>query len=88
MNPLMQGMGGTTPMMGGNPIMGNIQSMIQQVRQIKQMLSGQNVDAVARMFAQKNPQFAQFQRNIAGKTPQHVAQEYGLDWNMVRQMIG
>lgn len=88
MNPLMHGMGGAAPMMGGNQMMGNIRSMMQQVRQIKQMLSGQNVDAVARMFAQKNPQFAQFQREIAGKTPQQVAQEYGLDWNTVMQMIG
>lgn len=81
MNPLAQ-------MMVGSPMMNNIQSAAQQIRQIKQMLSGQNPDAVAQMFAQKNPQFAQFQRDIAGKTPQQVAQEYGLDWNMVRQMIG
>lgn len=88
MNPLMQGTSNMAPAMGSNPVIGNIQNAVQQIRQIKQMLSGQNVDAVARMFAQKNPQFAQFQRDIAGKTPQQVAQEYGLDWNMVRQMIG
>lgn len=81
MNPLVQ-------MMGGGPAMNNIQSATQQIRQIKQMLNGQNPDAVAQLFAQKNPQFAQFQRDIAGKTPQQVAQEYGLDWNMVKQMIG
>lgn len=81
MNPLAQ-------MMGGSPVMSNIQAATQQIRQIKQMLNGQNQDAVAQMFAQKNPQFAQFQRDIAGKTPQQVAQEYGLDWNMVKQMIG
>lgn len=81
MNPLAQ-------MMGGSPVMNNIQAAAQQIRQIKQMLNGQNPDAVAQMFAQKNPQFAQFQRDIAGKTPQQVAQEYGLDWNMVKQMIG
>lgn len=81
MNPLVQ-------MMGDNPVMSNIQAATQQIRQIKQMLNGQNPDAVARMFAQKNPQFAQFQRDIAGKTPQQVAQEYGLDWNIVKQMIG
>lgn len=81
MNPLVQ-------MMGGNPVMSNIQAATQQIRQIKQMLNGRNPDAVAQMFAQKNPQFAQFQRDIAGKTPQQVAREYGLDWNMVKQMIG
>lgn len=85
MNPLMQG---TPPVINGNPMIGNMQDMMQQVRQIKQMLSGKNVDAVAQMFAQKNPQFSQFQRDIAGKTPQQVAQEYGLDWNIVKQMIG
>lgn len=88
MNPLMQN---AAPMMNGNPMMGmmgNMQAMMQQVRQIKQMLIGQNVDTVAQMFAQKNPQFAQFQQEIVGKTPQQVAQEYGLDWNMVKQMIG
>lgn len=85
MNPLIQS---AHPMMIGNPMIGNIQSMMQQVRQIKQMLSGHNPNSIAQMFAQKNPQFAQFQREIAGKTPQQVAKEYGLDWNMVKQMIG
>lgn len=79
MNPLMQMMGG--------PAMGNIQAAAQQIRQIRQMLNGQNPDAVAQMFAQKNPQFAKFQKDIAGKTPQQVAQEYGLDWDMVKRMI-
>lgn len=50
MNPLMQN---AAPMMGGNPMIGNMQAIMQQVRQIKQMLSGQNVDAVAQMFAKK-----------------------------------
>lgn len=88
MNPLASMMGGPAISGGVNPAIGNIQNAMQQIRQIKQMLNGQNVDAVANMFAQKNPQFAQFQRDISGKSPQQVAQEYGLDWNFVKQVIG
>ena len=77
MNPLMASMGP----------MNNIRQMMQMVNGIKQMMNGQNPDTVMKLFAQKNPQFAQFLRDNQGKSPQQIAQDYGLDWNMVQGFL-
>ena len=77
MNPLMESMGP----------MNNMRQMMQMVNGIKQMMNGQNPDTVMKLFAQKNPQFAQFLRDNQGKSPQQIAQDYGLDWNMVQNFL-
>ena len=77
MNPLMASMGP----------MNNIRQMMQMVNGIKQMMNGQNPDTVMNLFAQKNPQFAQFLRDNQGKSPQQIAQDYGLDWGMVQGFL-
>lgn len=77
MNPLMTSMGP----------MGNMQQMMQMVGSIKQMMSGQNPDVFMKLFAQKNPQFAQFVKDNQGKSPEQVAKDYGLDWNMVQGFL-
>ena len=77
MNPLMASIGP----------MNNMRQMMQMVNGIKQMMNGQNPDTVMKMFAQKNPQFAQFLRDNQGKSPQQIAQDYGLDWNMVQNFL-
>lgn len=77
MNPLMASMGP----------MNNMRQMMQMVNGIKQMMNGQNPDTVTKLFARKNPQFAQFLRDNQGKTPQQIAQDYGLDWNMVQGFL-
>ena len=77
MNPLMASMGP----------MNNMRQMMQMVNGIKQMMNGQNPDAVMKLFAQKNPQFAQFLMDNQGKSPQQIAQDYGLDWNMVQGFL-
>lgn len=77
MNPLMTSM---------NP-MGNMSQMMQMVGSIKQMMSGQNPDVVMKLFAQKNPQFAQFVKDNQGKSPEQIAKDYGLDWNMVQNFL-
>ena len=77
MNPLMASMGP----------MNNMRQMMQMVNGIKQMMNGQNPDTVMKLFAQKNPQFAQFLRDNHGKSPQQIAQDYGLDWNMVQVFL-
>lgn len=73
-----------------NPLMasmGNMQQMMQMVGSIKQMMSGQNPDAVMKLFAQRNPQFAQFVKDNQGKSPEQIAKDYGLDWNMVQSFL-
>ena len=77
MNPLMASIGP----------MNNMRQMMQMVNGIKQMMNGQNPDTVMKLFAQKNPQFAQFLRDNQGKSPQQIAQDYGLDWNMVQSFL-
>ena len=77
MNPLMASMGP----------MNNMRHMMQMVNGIKQMMNGQNPDTVMKLFAQKNPQFAQFLRDNQGKSPQQIAQDYGIDWNMVQGFL-
>ena len=77
MNPLIASMGPTN----------NMRQMMQMVSGIKQMMNGQNPDTVMKLFAQKNPQFAQFLRDNQGKSPQQIAQDYGLDWNMVQGFL-
>ena len=77
MNPLMASMGP----------MNNMRQMMQMVNGIKQMMDGQNPDTVMKLFSQKNPQFAQFLRDNQGKSPQQIAQDYGLDWNMVQGFL-
>ena len=77
MNPLMASMGP----------MNNMRQMMQMVNGINQMMNGQNPDTVMKLFAQKNPQFAQFLRDNQGKSPQQIAQDYGIDWNMVQGFL-
>lgn len=78
MNPLARLIPGN---MGGAP------SVLSQINSIKQMLTGRDPNAVAMMFAQKNPQFAQFCKDCRGKSPQQIAEEYGLDWNEVQNLL-
>ena len=77
MNPLMASIGP----------MNNMRQMMQMVNGIKQMMNGQNPDTVMKLFAQKNPQFAQFLQDNQGKSPQQIAKDYGLDWNMVQNFL-
>ena len=77
MNPLMASMGP----------MNNMRQMMQMVNGIKKMMNGQNPDTVMKLFAQKNPQFAQFLRGNQGKSPVQIARDYGLDWNMVQNFL-
>ena len=77
MNPLIASMGPTN----------NMRQMMQMVSGIKQMMNGQNPDTVMKLFAQKNPQFAQFLRDNHGKSPEQIARDYGLDWNMVQNFL-
>lgn len=77
MNPLMASIG---------PL-GNMRQMMQTVNGIKQMMNGQNPDTVMKLFAQKNPQFAQFLKDNQGKSPEQIARDYGLDWNMVQGFL-
>ena len=76
MNPLMAMMGG-----------GNMQAMLGQINSIKQMLRGQDPNMIMQNFARQNPQFAQFLRDNQGKSPEQIAQAYGLNWSEIQQFL-
>jgi len=50
------------------------------------MLSGNPQDMAAQLLS-TNPQFAEFMRNNQGKTPEQVAQENGIDFNVVKRFL-
>lgn len=58
-----------------------------QIKQMVPMLKGQNPDQLLQMFAQKNPQFAQFLRVNQGKSPQQIAADYGIDMSLVQELL-
>lgn len=60
------------------------------VRQMNQLLQfgGGSVDNVCNMLYRMNPTFRQMADNNLGKTPQQMAQNLGLDFNAIRQMVG
>lgn len=58
-----------------------------KIKQMVPMLKGQNPDQLLQMFAQKNPQFAQFMRENQGKSPQQIAADYGIDMSLVQQLL-
>jgi hypothetical protein len=51
------------------------------------MLRGQNPQQVALQMAQRNPQFAAFLQQNQGKTPEQIAADYGVDMNLVRELM-
>lgn len=78
MNPLMKAMGGTP--------FANIQAIMNQIGQLRQ-LAGGNPNAAIRMLSQRNPQFSQFLQQNQGKSPEQIAKDYGIDWNMVQSIM-
>lgn len=78
-NPILKrmnhGMGARTV----NPILSGL-------AQLKSLARG-NPEAFARMLAQRNPQFAQFMQENQGKTPEQIADAYGIDRAVLRDAL-
>lgn len=62
-------------------------AMMGQLKQMMGMLRGQDPQQVARNLMQRNPQFAAFVQQNQGKTMEQIAGEYGIDLDIVRQII-
>ena len=65
----------------------NPMAMMGQLKQMIGMLRGQNPQQVALQMAQRNPQFAAFLQQNQGKTPEQIAADYGVDMNLVRELM-
>lgn len=63
------------------------QNPLAMMSQIKQILSGKDINQVAQNMMKVNPQFAEFVKANQGKTPDQIAQTYGIDMSMVRSLI-
>ena len=73
MNPLMMAMqSANSPM-----------NKMRQVANLMKMLRSGNPEQIAQQMMQNNPQFRQFVEANRGKTPQQVANKYGIDLNAI-----
>ena len=53
------------------------------------LLNGiKNPEQAAKMLMQSNPQFADFCEKNKGKTPEQIAQRYGIDLSAFNGLIG
>ena len=83
-NPMLDVLGGASrqAMQQNNPLL-----VMGQLKQMIGMLRGQNPQQVALQMAQRNPQFAAFLQQNQGKTPEQIAADYGVDMNLVRELM-
>lgn len=81
-NPILSRLGSPATAPGNNPM-----AMMGQLRQMAQMMRGQNQDQLVRNFAARNPQFAEFLRLNQGKTPEQIAADSGIDMGLLRQLL-
>lgn len=72
MNPLIQSM--RTP---------NLNNPMSSLGNIFQMLKNGNPEQIAMNLMQKNPQFKAFMDANQGKSPEQVAQQYGININQI-----
>ena len=83
-NPMLDVLGGASrqAMPQNNPM-----AMMGQLKQMVGMLRGQDPNQVALQMAQRNPQFAAFLQQNRGKSPEQIAADYGVDMNLVRELM-
>lgn len=82
----------------GNPILAALNAMapgvqrgnnmLSRLMEVKQMLGGQGAEVTFNRMVQSNPQFSQFVQSCRGKSAEQIAQENGLDLNLIRQIFG
>lgn len=73
-----------------NPLFSNNtspQNNMAQISNIVKMLKSGNPEQIAMSLMQKNPQFKAFMDSNKGKTPQQVAQEMGIDFNSIKNLM-
>lgn len=63
------------------------QNNMSQISNIVKMLKSGNPEQIAMSLMQKNPQFKAFMDANKGKTPQQVAQEMGIDFNSIKNLM-
>lgn len=77
MNPLFNAMTSSMPQ----------NNMLANLANIKNMLQGRNPGEMMQMMLRQNPKFAQFVNENKGKTPDQIAQNYGIDLNQIKNFM-
>ena len=72
-----------------NPILAMLQNsnsknILSQIQSIKSMLAGKNPDEFYNQLMQDNPQFKKFVEDNKGKSPEQIARENGIDFNLLK----
>lgn len=83
-NPLMNMMGNTQRM--NSPIANGLNSF-GKIQQIMNMLRGGNPAEIAANMARQNPEFAKFVEANKNKSVEQLANEYGIDLNMLNGFL-
>lgn len=82
-NPILADLDGAT----SRSRMAPMNNLFSRVATIKRMLSGQNPQQVMANLLQTNPQFAQFMNENRGKSPEQIAREHGIDFEMLQNLL-
>lgn len=69
----------------GNPILQNM-NRPSKITNLMQLIKG-DPNGMYENMIKTNPQFAQFVRENKGKTPEQIARENGIDFNLVKQLM-
>lgn len=62
----------------------NSKNILSQIQSIKSMLAGKNPDEFYNQLMQDNPQFKKFVEDNKGKSPEQIARENGIDFNLLK----
>ena len=79
-NPIMQALNGANRQQSSS-------NMLGRMLEIKQLLNGQAPEVIYNRMMQSNPAFANFVRQNAGKSPEQLAQEYGVDLQTLQNLL-
>lgn len=72
----------------GNPLFSQMNpTPLSHIQNLMKLMQGKDPNAVMGLLAQRNPQFAKFMEECKGKTPEQVAQQYGIDPNVLHQFL-
>lgn len=67
--------------------MNNPLAMMAQIQNLQKMMQGRNPDQMYNYLIKTNPQFAQFVETNKGKTPEQIANENGIDFATLKQLL-
>lgn len=72
-----------------NPLMTMLNYTNSNISSVLNLMRGNsNPQEIMTQLANRDPRFTKFVKDNKGKSPEQIAQAYGLDFNQIRRMIG